>query len=225
MSTTKRLAPTQVDIIKKTEEFVRDKLSGDSSGHDWWHIYRVWQNARQIAQHEDVDCFVVELAALLHDIADWKFNGGDLQAGSRVARQWLESQAVDESVISHVCQIISTLSYKGAGASSEMSTPEGRVTQDADRLESMGATGIARTFAYGGHKGRPIYDPNATPEKHDTFEQYKNSNGPSINHFFEKLLLLQDLLNTETAKTIGKGRHEFMKAYLEQFFAEWNGRA
>lgn len=177
-----------------------------------------------IARGERADEFVVELAALLHDIADWKFHGGDENAGPDKARRWLESQHVDEPTIERVCQIIKTVSYKGAGVSTPMKTSEGMIVQDADRLDALGAIGIARTFAYGGHKGRAIYDPNEPPQMHETFEQYKNSQGHTINHFYEKLLLLKDRLNTQTAKKIAAARHKYMEDFLSQFFAEWEGR-
>src|SRR3989339_1491491 len=173
----------QSEIIEKTKEYVQNKLSGESSGHDWWHIYRVWKNALNIGQHENVDLFVVQLAALLHDIADWKFNDGDLDIGPKIAREWLESLEVEEEIIAHVTQIIKEASFKGAGEIKRMPTLEGEVVQDADRLDAIGAIGIARTFAYGGHKNREIYNPDVKPGIHDTFEQYKNNKGTTINHF------------------------------------------
>lgn len=216
---------TEKEVLEKTLEHVKDLLSADSSGHDWWHIERVRRNAVLIGQGESVDLFVVELAALLHDIADWKFHDGDLKAGGRAARQWLEGLAVDESVIAHVCEIIDTVSFKGAKVKTEMRTKEGMVVQDADRLDALGAIGIARTFAYGGHKGRAMYDPDIAPDEHQSFEQYKDSAGPTINHFYEKLLLLKDRLNTETARAIASERHNFMQTFLDRFFDEWNGKA
>lgn len=211
--------------MRATEEFVRRKLESESSGHDWWHVYRVRNNALLVADGECVDLFVVELAALLHDVADWKFHGGDMQVGPRVARQWLESLAVEEAVIAHVCEIIECVSFKGAGVETPMRTREGMVVQDGDRLDAIGAIGIARTFAYGGHKGRPMHDPDRQPESHETFEQYKHSNGPTINHFYEKLLLLSQRMNTETARRIAEERHRFMEQFLERFYAEWEGRS
>ncbi|MBI2147445.1 HD domain-containing protein [Candidatus Woesearchaeota archaeon] len=210
-------------IIQQTAEHIRQKLSGDSSGHDWWHIYRVWTLAVRIGQEEKADLFVVQLAALLHDIADWKFHGGDDTVGPRLAREWLESLHVDELVISHVCQIIKDMSFKGAGVSTLMKTVEGKIVQDADRLDALGAVGIARTFAYGGRKNRLIYDPGIPPEKHASFEQYKNSTGPTINHFYEKLLLLKGLMNTSTAKKIAEERHRVMEEFLDAFLKEWDG--
>ena len=211
-------------VLTRTEEFVRAKLAGESTGHDWWHIYRVRQTAIQIAQQEDADLFVVQLGALLHDIADWKFHDGDETVGPRIAREWLEGLDVDEAVIAHVCEIIKDLSFKGAGVRVPMRTREGMVVQDADRLDALGAIGIARTFAYGGAKGRELYNPQILPERHETAEQYKQSTGTTINHFYEKLLLLKDLMNTETARRIAEERHRFMERFLGRFFAEWDGR-
>jgi len=212
------------NIINQTAEYAKRKLSGDSSGHDWWHVYRVWKLAKQIAKQEKVDLFVVELGALLHDIADWKFTDGDLDIGPRVAREWLEKLGVDENVTAHVCQIITDISFKGAGVATKMKTLEGQVVQDADRLDAIGAIGIARTFAYGGAKGREMYNPEIKPQLHTSFEQYKNNASPTINHFYEKLLLLKDLLNTETAKQMAQERHQYMKDFLTEFYQEWEGR-
>lgn len=211
-------------ILKQTEEYVKDKLSGEGSGHDWWHIYRVWQNAKHIGQYEQADMFVVELAALLHDIADWKFNDGDDSVGPKLAREWLTKLQVEENIIAHVCQIIKDLSFKGAGVKSKIHTIEGMVVQDADRLDALGAIGIARAFAYGGHKNREMYNPNVKAEQHNSFEEYKNSHGTTINHFYEKLLLLKNLMNTTTAKKIAESRHAFMEEYLERFYDEWAGK-
>jgi len=210
-------------IINKTAEYVKKTTSGDGS-HDWWHVYRVWKNALHIAEKEKVDLFVVELAALLHDIADFKFHGGDDTAGPKVAREWLEKQNVDEDIIAHVCEIISAVTFKGAGTKSSAKTKEAMVVQDADRLDAMGAIGIARAFAYGGFKNREMYNPEIKPEKHDTFEQYKANQGHTINHFYEKLLLLKDLMNTETAKQISQERHVYMEQFLDRFYNEWEGK-
>jgi uncharacterized protein len=211
--------------LDKTYEFVKEKLSQDSTGHDWWHIERVRRNALLIAQSEAVDCFVVELGALLHDIADWKFNGGDLTEAPRVAAEWLSEIGVDSEVIDHVCDIIANVSFKGAKVKTPMRTREGLVVQDADRLDALGAVGIARTFAYGGHANRSIYEPDVPPEEHASFEQYKSSRGHTINHFYEKLLLIKDRLNTKSARAIAEERHRFMEAFLDRFFDEWNGKA
>lgn len=210
-------------ILKKTEDYVRNKMESESSGHDWWHVYRVWKTAIHIGKEEKADLFIVELAALLHDIADHKFHGGDLTVGPRVAGEWLEGLGVDKQVIANVCEIIKDISFKGAGVETPMRTPEGTVVQDADRLDAIGAIGIARAFAYGGYKGLEIYNPDIKPAEHETFEQYKNNKGPSINHFYEKLLLLKDLMNTKTAKKMAEERHQFMEQYLDRFFKEWEG--
>ena len=211
-------------IINQTAEYIKNKLSGEGSGHDWWHVYRVWKNAVHIGKHEKADLFVVELATLLHDIADWKFNEGNDDVGPQLAREWLEKLSVDENVISHVCQIIKNASFKGAGVMTRITTTEGMVVQDADRLDAIGAIGIGRTFAYGGSKGREMYNPDIKPAKHESFEQYKNNQSPTINHFYEKLLLLKELMNTATAKKIAKKRHKIMEVFLDEFFQEWEGK-
>jgi len=210
-------------IVIQTADFMKSELTGEGSGHDWWHVYRVWKNAVQIAKHEQVDLFVVELAALLHDIADWKFNDGNEEIGPQLAREWLESLNVEQDEISNVCQIIQDISFKGSGVITTMKTPEGNIVQDADRLDAMGAIGIGRAFAYGGSKGREMYNPELMPEKHISFEQYKKSQSSSINHFYEKLLLLKELMNTETAKKIAEKRHVVMVNFLDDFFQEWEG--
>lgn len=211
-------------IIKKTAEYAKAKMSGESSGHDWWHTYRVWQNAIHISKKEKADLFVVELAALLHDIADWKFHDGDTSVGENLTREWLKSLSLEEGVISSVCQIIKNISFKGAGVDTKLKTPEGMVVQDADRLDAIGAIGIARNFAYGGSDGREIYNPEIPPKLHESFEQYKANRSSSINHFYEKSLLLKDLMNTATAKRMAKKRHSFMERYLKEFFLEWEGK-
>ncbi|MEK7526219.1 MAG: HD domain-containing protein [Patescibacteria group bacterium] len=212
------------EIIEKTRKYVEETLSGEGSGHDWWHVYRVWKTAQTIGEMEKADMFVVELAALLHDIADWKFNDGDEDAGARAARVWLESLEVESQIVDRVCEIIRTSSFKGAGVKSEMKTLEGKVLQDADRLDAIGAIGIGRTFAYGGHKGREMYNPNIKPEFHTTAEQYKNNVTPTINHFYEKLLLLKDLMNTKAAKQLAQERHKYMEGFLDRFYKEWDGK-
>ncbi len=210
-----------MNLIDRTVDYVRQKMSGDSSGHDWWHIDRVWRTARMLADAEGADREVVELAALLHDLADWKFAGGDESAGPRAARDWLSSLQVAESTIEHVSDIIATLSFKGAGVQTPMRTLEGQCVQDADRLDAIGAVGIARCFAFGGAKGRLMHDPEVSPEMHEYFAAYKKNSGPSINHFYEKLLLLKDRINTATARRLAEQRHVFMEQFLQQFFAEW----
>lgn len=213
------------EVIKRTADYVKSRLDGEGSGHDWWHIYRVWKTAVNIGEKESADLFVIQLAALLHDIADWKFHSGDDSVGPKLAREWLEKLDVDENIISHVCEIIKEISFKGAGVKSKIKTKEGMVVQDADRLDAIGAIGIARAFAYGGHKGREIYNPKIKPKKHETFEQYKNNKGTTINHFYEKLLLLKDLMNTPSARKIAEERHKFMEQYLDRFFKEWKDKA
>ena len=212
------------EIIQKTAQFVREHLEGESTGHDWWHTYRVWKMALRIAKEEkDVNIFVIQLAALLHDIADWKFHGGDESIGVKLAREWLEKLGVDEKTINNVCEIIKEVSFKGAGVKSKPKTKEGMIVQDADRLDALGAIGIARCFATGAKLNQEIYNPEIKPKFHKTFEEYKNSKTTSINHFYEKLLLLKDLMNTETARRIAEGRHKFMEEFLDRFFREWNG--
>jgi uncharacterized protein len=216
------LTETQQQLVDRTAAFVRSQMEGDSSGHDWWHVWRVWQNSLFISRSENADRFVTELAALLHDIADWKFHDGDDSAGPKAARAWLSEQSIDESVIDHVCEIVATVSFKGAGVETPMATLEGKIVQDADRLEAIGAIGIARCFAFGGAKGRLMHDPEDPPELHASFEDYKKKSGPSINHFYEKLLLLKDRMNTETGRKLATQRHQVLEDFLEQFHAEWN---
>lgn len=214
----------QEDILEATADHIRNLVAGDSSGHDWPHIERVWKTAVSIGKGEGADLYVVQLAALLHDIADWKFHGGDETAGPRAAREWLARFNVEGPIVDHVCAIIASLSFKGAGVATPMQSLEGQVVQDADRLDAVGAVGIARAFAYGGHKGRAMYDPAVPPTPHDSFGAYKKNAGPTINHFYEKLLLLKDRMNTAAGKRLADARHQFMEQFLEQFFAEWNGQ-
>jgi uncharacterized protein len=215
----------KVKIVNQTAGYIKTKLLGEGSGHDWWHVYRVWKNAIHIGKQENADMFVIELAALLHDIADWKFYDGNDEIGPQMAKLWLEKLSVDNAVITHVCQIIKDVSFKGAGVDTKMKTTEGMVVQDADRLDAIGAIGIARTFAYGGSKGREIYNPDIKPEIHQSFEKYKNSQSPTLNHFYEKLLLLKELMNTTAAKNIAERRHKIMENFLEEFYQEWSGKA
>jgi uncharacterized protein len=211
-------------IIQKTVEFVKHQLVDAESGHDWFHIERVWKLSKQIAQTEEVNMFVVELGALLHDIADPKFHNGDETIGPLTARTFLESIHVDEGVIEHVIQIINNISFKVQFDGQRFKSPELDVIQDADRLEAIGAIGIARAFNYGGFKNRIIYDPAIAPNLQQSKEAYKNSTAPTINHFYEKLLLLKDKMNTKTGKIMAEQRHAFMLQYLEQFYAEWEGK-
>jgi len=210
-------------VIQKTVTFVKDELFLAEGGHDWWHVYRVWKLARQIARREEVDLFVVEMGALLHDIADSKFHKGDETIGPRKAREFLVSLGVEKEVISHVEKIIAHISFKGAAHRQEFRSAELDVVQDADRLDAIGAIGIARTFNYGGHKGRSIYDPGIPPVQEMTKETYKKNTSPTINHFYEKLLLLKDRMNTRTGKEMAMERHRFMEQYLDRFYAEWEG--
>jgi len=214
---------TQTDIIQKTADFIKQEFGDDSSGHDWWHIYRVWKNAISICERERADLFIVELAALLHDLDDWKFNESEDETPRR-AQAWMEACGVDSQINQTVCEIIMHVSYKGAQVENKMNTLEGFIVQDADRLDAIGAIGIGRAFAYGGYKNRPMYDPETENQMHASFEQYKNSKSATINHFYEKLLLLKDKMNTATAKKIAEQRHEIMLKFLEQFMNEWEGR-
>ena len=213
----------KTDIIKETENYVRNKLEGEGTGHDWWHIHRVRNVAVKLGEEEHADLFVVNLAALLHDIADHKFYGGDEEIGPATARHWLERLQVEDPVINHVCDIIRDISFKGAQVETPMKTIEGKVVQDADRLDALGAIGIARAFAYGGYKKRPLYDPDMKPEMHDSFESYKKSKGSTLNHFYEKLFLLKDRMNTKSGRELALKRHRFMEQFVEQFLADWRG--
>jgi uncharacterized protein len=208
--------------VQSVLEEVKTSFQDMEGSHDWWHTERVLKMAKYIARKEAAEMFIVQLAALLHDIADWKF-ADSFTAGSKKTRIILERYKIPEEIIVHVCEIVDGVSYKGAGVPTLMQTIEGQVVQDADRLEAMGAIGIARCFAYGGSRGRPIYDPMKKATRHNTKDEYKASNSPSINHFYEKLLLLKDRMNTKTGKKIAENRHHFMEKYLEEFYKEWNG--
>ena len=210
--------------VEKTIEFVKQELKHAEAGHDWWHIERVWKSAKAIAKEENVDLLVVEFAALLHDIADAKFHNGDEEIGPQKAGDFLNSIAVDEAIVFHVQEIIRNMSFKSSLGEVKFSSPEMLVVQDADRLDAIGAIGIARAFTYGGFKNRELYDPAIKPVIKQSKETYKNTTAPTINHFYEKLLLLKDKMNTETGKRIAQERHAFMEAYLEQFYGEWNGK-
>jgi uncharacterized protein len=211
------------DIILKTIDFVKVSLSEAEGGHDWWHIYRVWKTSKHIAQNEEVNIFIVELGALLHDIADSKFHDGDEEIGPWKAKEFLESLQVENEVIAHVVSIIDNISFKGGMLAQKFKSPELDVIQDADRLDALGAIGIARTFNYGGFKGRAIYNPEIKPNMNLTKEEYKNSYAPTLNHFYEKLLLLKDRMNTQTGKKMAEERHTYMLAFLDQFYKEWEG--
>lgn len=208
-------------LLGKTEIFVKGILESDSSGHDWWHIHRVRTLALMIAKSEGADLFLVELAALLHDVDDWKLAGNEV--GEQKAKNWLLGCGVEPQITERICTIIEGVSFKGAGVNTSTKDLDCKVLQDADRLDAIGAIGIARTFSYGGSRGRGIYDPGIPPVMHTDFENYKKSNAPTINHFYEKLLLLKDQMQTVTGKALAEQRHEFMLRFLEQFYAEWNG--
>ncbi len=206
-------------IIEETKSFVRDKLKNDGSGHDWYHIERVYNMAMYIGERENADMFIVEMAALLHDIDDWKFS--DIYNTS-TTESFLKSVGVDKEAFDDIMNIIKTMSFKGGVVSSKQNTIEGKIVQDADRLDALGAIGIARTFAYGGSKNRLMYDPNIDPMEFKSLDEVKNKENHTINHFYEKLLKLKDLMNTETAKVIANKRHEFMEKFLCEFYNEWN---
>lgn len=208
-------------IIQKVKDYIKKTLRNEPTGHDWWHAWRVWNMAKEIVKKEGGDLFIIELAALLHDIADWKFYNGNTKIGSEKAKTLLKKIGVDNKSINHICYIINNISFKGAGVKNKIKTKEGMIVQDADRLDVIGAIGIARTFAYGGFKGREIYNPDIKPKFHKSFKEYKNKKNTSINHFYEKLLLLKNRLNTKTAKRIARKRHQFLEGYLKQFFKEW----
>lgn len=212
-----------MQIINNTILFVKNQLTHAEGGHDWFHIERVYKNALLIAEEEECDVTVVKLGALLHDIADSKFHGGDETVGPKTARTFLESQNVSEDIILHVISIIENISFKGGNFEKKFNSKELEIVQDADRLDALGAIGIARTFNYGGFKNRPLYNPNIQPNLNMSKEEYKNSESPTLNHFYEKLLLLKDKMNTETGKKIAQKRHDFMVTFLSQFYAEWDG--
>ncbi len=212
-------------VLEKTRAFVRVKMEGEGSGHDWWHIVRVVKNAKAIAAKEGGDLLVIELAALLHDIADWKFNNGDSTIGAKVSREHLSKLKVPADVTQQVADIVEHISYKGGTNPYIMKSLEGKIVQDADRLDALGAIGIGRAFAFGGAAGREMYNPEVSPQEYSSFESFKGSitANHTINHFYEKLLLLKDKMNTKTAKKMAQNRHKFMEQYLEQFYAEWDG--
>lgn len=211
------------EIIQKTIDFVKNELKNAEGGHDWFHIERVYKNALLISGNEKVDKTIVAFGALLHDIADSKFQDGDETVGPKKARQFLKSQNISEEVIEHVVKIIENISFKGGNKTQEFYSKELDVVQDADRLDALGAIGIARTFNYGGFKNRKLYDPEIQPNLKMTPSEYKVSDAPTINHFYEKLFLLKDKMNTKTGRKIAEERHQFMETFLQQFYAEWNG--
>ena len=210
-------------IITNTVEFVKAKLSQAEGGHDWWHVYRVWKTSNAIAESENCDRLVVNLAALLHDIADSKFHDGNEEIGPRLAKEHLKSLNVELKVIDHVIRIIKNMSFKNTFDKVSEESIELDIVRDADRLDAIGAIGIARTFNYGGFKGSEIFNPDIPPVEYKSKEEYKNSKSTTINHFYEKLLKLKDLIKTDTGKVLANQRHSFMLQYLDQFYAEWNG--
>jgi len=214
-----------LDFIPATARYVEQLFAGEGSGHDWAHIRRVWRMARRLAAaHPEADPETTELAALLHDIADWKFHGGDYEAGPRAARAWLRGQAAPEPLVQRVETVIREVSFKGLGVPTPVSSIEAALVQDADRLDAIGAVGIARAFAYGGHKGRPLHDPAVPPVAHASFASYQQSTAPTLNHFYEKLLHLHERLHTPAARAVAVGRQAFMEAYVARFLAEWDGQ-
>ncbi len=209
--------------VKEISEYIRKKFTGEATGHDWWHTYRVWKLSMKIAEKEgNADKTVLQLAALLHDVDDWKFNGGDIKRGSMTARKLLYGKVGNET-IEKVADIIDNISFKGENENEHMESLEGKIVQDADRLDAIGAIGIARVFAYGGANGRPIHDPRLTHKENMTFEEYKSNKGTSINHFYEKLLLLKDRMNTKEGKRLAESRHKFIENFLDEFYKEWEG--
>ena len=213
-----------MSVINNTINFVKQQLENAESGHNWFHMERVYNNALLIAKEETCNLEIVQLAALLHDIADSKFHDGDEMIGPKTARDFLKSENVAEESINHVVAIIENISFKGGNFEKKFTSKELEIVQDADRLDAIGAIGIARTFNYGGYKNREIYNPEIVPNLNMSKEEYKNSTAPTINHFYEKLLLLKDKMNTETGKKIAQQRHDFMEMFLEQFYNEWNGK-
>jgi len=212
------------DLVTRVAAHIKARFLAESSGHDWHHIDRVRQLARRIAEQEGADTTVAELAALVHDIADWKFHGGDDSVGPREAAALLGREGAAPEVIDEVVDIVATISYKGAGVSTPMRTLAGRCVQDADRLDAIGAIGIARCFAYGGHAGRPLHDPDEAPVLHQSATAYKASKGASLNHFHEKLFLLKARMNTPSGRALAEERHRFMETFVARFLAEWDGR-
>ena len=215
-----------MNLITATAQFIEQKFADEGSGHDWAHIRRVWLMARQLAIHSpEANAEITELGALLHDIADWKFHGGDYEAGPRAARAWLQSQHASEELIGRVETIIREVSFKGLGVETPVSSLEAALVQDADRIDAIGAIGIARAFAYGGHKGRLLHDPAVPPITHESFASYQQNTAPTLNHFYEKLLHLKDRLQTPAARAVAEERHAFMEAFVARFLAEWDGQA
>ena len=215
-----------MELIQATADHIRQQCDGESSGHDWWHIQRVWNTAKMLCAGEPgADRTVVELAALLHDVADAKFHGGDETIGATTAAAWLRGLGVDEDIVVRVAEIVANVSYKGAGVADKVTSLEQRVVQDADRLDAVGAIGIGRAFAYGGWDNRAMHDPDEPPVLHETIEAYRAAKGTTVNHFHEKLLLLGERMTTETGRRIAAERIAFMEDFLRRFHAEWEGAA
>jgi uncharacterized protein len=212
---------TDRQVIEKTMIFVRNELYHDSSGHDWWHVYRVWSVAREIAAVERANILVVELAALLHDISDYKLNGGDAEAAPAISRKWLTDVGVAPLLVDHVCSIVSSSGYKRELYEESL---EAKIVHDADRLDAIGAIGIARAFAFGGFNGDPIYLPEETPKEYANVEEYRKRSSSSVNHFYEKLLNLKEQMQTQAARQVAEHRHRILVEYLDEFFAEWDSR-
>ncbi|OIP84941.1 MAG: phosphohydrolase [Porphyromonadaceae bacterium CG2_30_38_12] len=211
------------NLINDTIHFVKQQLAGAEGGHDWWHIERVWKLARRIAATEQADILVVELGALLHDIADAKFHNGDETVGPTLAKEFLASQELSETIIQQIIAIIEHVSFKGGTENQLFRSKELDIVQDADRLDAIGAIGIARTFNYGGFRNREIYNPSIHPTLNMNKDEYRNSSAPTINHFYEKLLLLKYRMNTITAQIIAEHRHSYMENFLAEFYKEWDG--
>lgn len=213
-------------LVARVSRSVRRLMEGEGSGHDWWHVWRVWQTAERLARTErKADRVVVSLGALLHDVGDWKFHGGDEEAAPREAAKVLRQARAGGEIVDRVAQVCREISYKGAGVADRPTSLEARIVQDADRLDAIGAVGVARAFAYGGAKGRLLYEPGVKPVLHGSFAAYKKSKSHTINHFHEKLLLLKDRLHTREARRIARERHAFLGAFLKRFHAEWSGKA
>jgi uncharacterized protein len=217
------MSTAELTLVERVAEQIKARFLAESTGHDWHHISRVWKMARQIAEQEGANQEVVQLAALVHDIADWKFHQGDETVGPREAERLLAAEGAPRAVIEQVVEIVASISFKGAGVASAMKTLEGKCVQDADRLDALGAIGIARCFAYGGHAGRLIHDPEVAPEMHATADAYKSAQGTSLNHFHEKLFLLKDRMNTPTGRALAESRHQLMQDFVSRFLAEWDG--
>jgi len=215
----------KLKIISQTKKHLQEMFKNEGSGHDWWHIQRVLNNAILIAKKEKgADLFIVQLGALLHDIADFKFHDGDGTLGPKVASEWLKKIGADEITIQDVRHIVDNVTFKGLGVKSKIKSLEGKIVQDADRLDALGAIGIARAFAYGGFKNRPMFDPKGKAREHKSFTSYKKGSDSTIHHFYEKLLHIKDLMNTKTAKKFAIQRHKYIEDYLAQFYKEWDGR-